>query len=71
MTYTFFSNSDSEEEDTKYSSFVDLEEFEDDEPQAFDGTEKGSEINSSGRGEEEMEGPVPWDPSESFFAYIQ
>ena len=67
MTYTFFTTSDSEEEeDTKYSSFVELEDFEEDEePQAFDGTEKGSNIQ-----EEETEGPVPWDPAESFFAYL-
>ena len=67
MTYTFFTTSDSDEEkEEKYSSFVDLENFEDDEdPQGFEGVEKGSELNSSG-----PDSVVPWDPSESFFAYL-
>jgi hypothetical protein len=68
MTYTFFTTSDSDEEkEEKYSSFVDLEDFEDDEPQGFDGVKKGSELNSSSP---DSVGPVPWDPSESFFAYL-
>jgi len=70
MTCTFFTTSDSdEEEEEKYSSFVDIEEFEDDEeePRGFEGTKKGSELNSSSP---DSVGPVPWDPSESFFAYL-
>jgi len=68
MTYTFFTISDSDE-DEEYSSFVDFEDFEDDEeePQGFGGMEKGSELNSSSP---DSAGPVPWDPSESFFAYL-
>jgi hypothetical protein len=67
MTYTFFTTSDSDE-DEEYSSFVDLEDFEEEEePQGFEGTKKGSELNSTSP---DSGGPVPWDPSESFFAYL-
>jgi hypothetical protein len=70
MTYTFFTTtSDSEDEDPKYSSFVELEDFEEDPPEGFEGPQKGSSLEeSSERGE--RAGPVPWDPAESFFAYI-
>ena len=69
MTYTFFTTSDSDEEkEEKYSSFVELEDFEEDEePQGFEGVEKGSELNSPSL---DSMGPIPWDPSESFFAYL-
>jgi len=79
MTYTFFttsSESDEEEEDQKYSSFVDVEDFEeDDTPGGFEGLQKGSSLEESSgetseRGEEEGSPPSPWDPSENFFAYI-
>jgi hypothetical protein len=69
MTYTFFTTSDSdeEEEEERYSSFVDLEEFEDeDHPEGFEGLQKGSSLEESS----ERAGPTPWDPAESFFAYI-
>ena len=66
MTYTFFTTSDSDEEkEEKYSSFVELEDFEEEEPQGFEGVEKGSELNSPS-----PDSVVPWDPSESFFAYL-
>jgi len=66
MSYTFFTTSDSdEEEEERYSSFVDLEDFEDDEvPGGFEGPQKGSSL------EESSEAPGPWDPAESFFAYL-
>jgi hypothetical protein len=77
MTYTFFTNSDSEEEDTKYSSFVELEEFEEDdeeEPHGFVRVQTGSNIGPDPEGpgiwESSGEAPKPWDPSESFFAYL-
>ena len=71
MTYTFFTiNSESDEEE--YSSFVELEEFEEDEvPEGFEGLQKGSSLE--GGGDESLEktsGPAPWDPAESFFAYL-
>jgi len=75
MTYTFFttnSDSDEEDEDPKYSSFVDLEDFEEDQPpEGFEGLQTGSNIEEGPmeRGEEGSP-PRPWDPSESFFAYI-
>ena len=76
MTYTFFTNSDSEEEDTKYSSFVELEEFEEDdeEPRGFVRVQTGSDLGPTPEGpgiwESSREAPTPWDPAESFFAYI-
>jgi len=73
MTYTFFTiNSESEEEDPKYSSFVDLEEFEDDDevPEGFEGLQKGSSLEGGGDESLENPGPRPWDPAESFFAYL-
>ena len=86
MTYTFFTiNSESDEEE--YSSFVELEEFEDDDevPEGFEGLQKGSELEGGPSDEAELPrpwessektsgreraGPVPWDPAESFFAYL-
>jgi hypothetical protein len=67
MTYTFFTTSDSEEEEEeRYSSFVDFEEFEDDEvPEGFEGPQKGLNLE-----EEEAPPPRPWDPAESFFTYL-
>lgn len=47
-----------------YTNIIEEEGFEED-PEGFEGLQKGSEIDQSGTG-----GPVPWDPSESFFAYI-
>jgi len=66
MTYTFFTTSDSDEdEDPKYSSFVEFEDFEE-EPEGFEGPQKGSSLEESS----ERAGPAPWDPAESFFAYL-
>ena len=62
----FKTESDSEDEEEKYSSFVQEEEFEgDEECEGFQGVQKGSEI-------ERVWEPtiLPWDPSENFFAYI-
>ena len=60
----FSTESDSEDEEEKYSSFVQEEEFEE-ECEGFQGVQKGSEI-------ERVWEPtiLPWDPSENFFAYI-
>jgi hypothetical protein len=66
--YTIFEE-DSEEE-TKYSSFVDLEAFEEsdeDAPSGFDGGEKGSEINPEPDNRSHVR---PWDPSDIFFSFI-
>jgi hypothetical protein len=67
MTYTFFTTSDSDEdEDPKYSSFVEFEDFEDEDPEGFEGPQKGSSLEESSERAE----PVPWNPAESFFAYL-
>jgi hypothetical protein len=71
MTYTFFTTtSDSDEdEDPKYSSFVEFEDFEEeDPPEGFEGVQRGSSLE--GGPSEEAELPRPWDPAESFFAYL-
>jgi len=82
MTYTFFTiNSESDEEE--YSSFVELEEFEDDDevPEGFEGLQKGSSLEESTEAPAPCESsektswreraePVPWNPAESFFAYL-
>ena len=68
IKYTIF-DEDSEEE-TRYSSFVDLEAFEEsdaDIPEAFDGTEKGSDLEP---GQDDRANVRPWDPSENFFRFI-
>jgi hypothetical protein len=68
INYTIF-DEDSEEE-TRYSSFVDLEAFEEsdeDTPAGFDGTEKGSELEP---GKEDRSHVRPWDPCENFFRFI-
>jgi hypothetical protein len=55
-----------EEEEIKYSNIIEEEEFEEDDlPEGFEGPQKGSSIEESFE-----EGPVPWDPTESFFVYI-
>lgn len=68
IKYTIF-DEDSEEE-TIYSSFVDLEAFEESDeetPEGFDGPEKGSELVP---GQEDRSNVRPWDPSENFFRFI-
>ena len=68
ISYTIF-DEDSEEE-TRYSSFVDLEVFEEsdtDTPEGFDGTEKGSDLEP---GDGDRSNIRPWDPSEIFFRFI-
>lgn len=59
------------EEEEKYSSFVDLEQFEesddDDIPGGFDKTEKGSAIDPA---HEDRSRIRPWDSSENFFSWI-
>jgi hypothetical protein len=49
---------------SSYTNIIEEEGFEED-PGGFEGIQKGSEIDQGG-----TDGPVPWDPSESFFAYI-
>lgn len=66
--YTVF-DEDSEEE-TRYSSFVNLEAFEesDDElPEGFRGAENGSELDPPADDRAQVR---PWDPSENFFSPI-
>jgi hypothetical protein len=73
MTYTFFKINDSEEDDEeqRYSSFVELEDFEEDGPEGFEGLQAGSNLEDfSSGGKKEAQPPTPWDPSESFFAYL-
>ena len=71
MTYTFFTISNESDEEESYSSFVELEEFEEDEvPEGFEGLQKGSSLEGGGDESLENPGPRPWDPAESFFAYL-
>ena len=56
--------SESLRDSSRYTNIIEEEGFEED-PEGFEGLQKGSEIDQAGTG-----GPVPWDPSESFFAYI-
>jgi hypothetical protein len=56
--------SESLHDSARYTNIIEEEGFEED-PEGFEGLQKGSEIVQGGTG-----GPVPWDPSESFFAYI-
>jgi len=58
------SESESLRDSSRYINIIEEEGFEED-PEGFEGLQKGSEIDQGGTG-----GPVPWDPSESFFAYI-
>ena len=58
------SRSDSDDDSSRYTNIIEEEGFEED-PEGFEGLQKGSEIDQGGTG-----GPVPWDPSESFFACI-
>jgi hypothetical protein len=59
---------DDEPEEIRYSNILQEEEYEEDEdpPEGFVGLQKGSELE----GREEGSPPRPWDPSESFFAYL-
>lgn len=61
--YRIFIEPDSES-DSEYANIIEEEGFEED-PEGFEGLQKGSEIDQGGTC-----GPGPWDPSESFFAYI-
>jgi len=65
---------DEEHEEIKYSNILEEEEYEDDDPpEGFEGLQKGSELDGGGEssvGESGAPPPTPWDPSESFFAYI-
>jgi hypothetical protein len=58
---------DEEEEEIRYSNILQEEEFEEDDPEGFEGLQKGSNLIEE---EDEYTGPVPWDPSEIFFVYI-
>jgi hypothetical protein len=64
---------DEDVEEIKYSNILEEEEYEDeDPPEGFEGLQKGSELDGgeSSVGESGVPPPIPWDPSESFFAYI-
>jgi hypothetical protein len=62
---------DEEVEEIKYSNILEEEEYEDDDPpEGFEGLQKGSELDGGGESSGKTSGPAPWDPSESFFAYI-
>jgi hypothetical protein len=61
---------DDEIEEIKYSNILEEEEYEeDDSPEGFEGLQKGSELDG-GESSGKTSGPVPWNPAESFFAYI-
>lgn len=66
--YTVFD--DDSEEEAKYSSFVNVEAFEesdDDVPEGFKGAEKGSELNPLA---DDRTNVRAWDPSENFFSIL-
>jgi hypothetical protein len=66
--YTVFD--DESEEDVKYSSFVDLESFEESDeetPEGFGGTERGSDLVHL---QDDRSHVKPWDPSENFFSLL-
>jgi hypothetical protein len=68
INYTIFDEESDEE--TRYSSFVDLEAFEEsdeDAPEGFDGTEKGLALEP---GREDRSRVSPWVPCENFFSFI-
>jgi len=76
MKYWFVTpDEEDDEEEIKYSNILEEEDFEEDQqpPEGFEGPQKGSNLEeSSGRagGREEGSPPRPWDPAESFFAYL-
>jgi len=59
-----------EEEEIRYSNILEEEEYEEDPPEGFEGLQKGSELDGGDESSRKTSGPTPWDPSESFFAYI-
>ena len=68
MRFTIFREDSSDDE--KYSSFVDLEAFEDSDdetPLGFSGSERGQELNPV---QDDRSHVKPWDPSENFFSFI-
>ena len=68
VRYQVFDDEESEEEPTsKYSSFVDLEEFEDDPPEAFSLEKPGSSLEQP---QDDRDGVKGWDPHEDFFSCI-
>ena len=70
MRFTIFREDSSDEDEKRYSSFVDLEAFEesdDETPLGFTGAEKGLELNPA---PEDRSHVKPWDPSENFFSFI-
>ena len=61
---------DAEDEDPRYSSFVDLEAFEesdDEAPVGFAKAEKGTEVDAPLDDRTKVK---PWDPLENFFSFI-
>jgi hypothetical protein len=63
MKYRIFVDSDED-----YTSIIQEEDFEEEDLEGFEGLQKGSEIDQGVS--RDQAGPVPWDPSQSFFAYI-
>lgn len=62
---------DEEAEEIRYSNILEEEEYEDDDPpEGFEGLQKGSELDGGDESLGKTNGPTPWDPAESFFAYI-
>jgi hypothetical protein len=70
MSFIHYTIFDDESEEENYSSFVNIEEFEDSDtetPEGFDGSKKGSELNPV---QEDRSHVKPWDPSEVFFSHL-
>ena len=62
----------SEDSDSEYDNIIQEEEFEDEEePEAYkERFRKGSELDGGNEPREWTPSIRPWDPAESFFAYI-
>ena len=70
VKYWVVDEDEEESEEIKYSNILEEEEYEDDDPpDGFEGLQKGSELDG-GESSGKTSGPAPWDPAESFFAYI-
>lgn len=57
-----------EEEEIKYSNILQEEEYEEEPPNGFAGTQTGSNIIED-EPPDDQAGPIPWDPSQPHFLF--
>lgn len=67
MTHSCFSYFHVGEERVRYTHVIEEEEFEDEEPNGFEGVQVGTDLDPQ---DETASTVHPWDPSENFFSYI-